>query len=68
MTDCLLELPLETVRSILAKEGIVPEVELTANPRGRQEGVLRVIRVLDGGRKLTCAYFLDPLAETGTKD
>lgn len=65
MTQSLKGLPLETARNILESEGLTGiEVTETVAPRGNvPRGTLRVVRVRDGGRKLTVARFPDEVRE-----
>ncbi len=58
MTE-LLGLPLERALAVLRARGVEPTVEWTQNPRRPVEGTPRVVRVLEGGRRLTCACFPD---------
>lgn len=64
MMDELLGLPLETALARLKAQGIVPCIQETCAPRRavRPEGMLRVVRVGEGGRRLTAARFLDPIS------
>ena len=60
----LLGLELTHARGILAKEGVEPEVTVTAAPkRTDREGVLRVVYAADDGRKLIVSRFVDPLED-----
>lgn len=64
MTDDELSLcgmPLEQVVAALEQQGIVPQITVTCAPRRTEDSsrILRVIRVNDGGRKLTVARFYD---------
>ncbi len=58
MPDCLLGLPLEEAEKRLLARGITPEITVSRAPRRPDgTGAFRVVRVLDGGRRLTvCAF------------
>ncbi len=64
MRESLLGLRLPDAVETLRREGIDPQVTLTAAPRRReaQEGELRVVYASDDGRRLTAARFLNPIA------
>ena len=57
MTPSLLGLPLDEALALLAKEGVVPEVLYTSGRRVADGGMARIVRVEEGGRRLTCALF-----------
>ena len=65
MREGVLGLELDRALSVLAHEGIEPQVTLTYAPRRRDEtrGVLRVVYASDDGRQLTVSRFLDPIAD-----
>ena len=65
MRSDVLGLELDRALSILAQEGVNPEVCITHAPRRRDEtrGVLRVVFASDSGERLTVSRFLDPIAE-----
>ena len=58
----LLGLPLESAVARLEREGVRPEVRVTAAPKGGRDGqgALRVVYASDGGEKLVAAAFLAP--------
>ena len=60
MTLHLLGLPLEKAILRLRAAGVEPHIEISRAPRRPQQaGALRVIRVREGGRRLTaCAFAL----------
>ncbi|MDD7173665.1 MAG: hypothetical protein PUH70_01130 [Clostridiales bacterium] len=70
MRESLLGLRLPDAVETLRREGIDPQVTLTAAPRRReaQEGELRVVYASDDGRRLTAARFLNPIAFRGQEN
>ena len=70
MRESLLGLRLPDAVETLRREGIDPQVTLTAEPRRReaQEGELRVVYASDDGRRLTAARFLNPIAFRGQEN
>ena len=70
MRESLLGLRLSDAVETLRREGIDPQVTLTAAPRRReaQEGELRVVYASDDGRRLTAARFLNPIAFRGQEN
>lgn len=62
----LLGYPLTEAVRRLAAEGITPAVSISRAPRRQDDpGVLRVVRVEDGGKRLTACAFVDGLKENG---
>ena len=64
MRENLLGLRLSDAMEMLRREGIDPQVTLTAAPRRKEAegGDLRVVYASDDGRRLTAARFLNPIA------
>ena len=64
----LLGLELTHALRMLASEGIVPQVTITAAPKkADREGTLRVVFAADGGRTLIVSSFVDPIADAAEK-
>lgn len=64
MTDfaALRGAPLERALEALRACGLTPDVVFTQSPRRPTTGTARVLRVTDGGARVTAAYFPDTLA------
>ncbi len=54
--ECLLGRKAEDALSLLAEQGIHPEIEKTG-PRPEEEGILRVVQVLEEGARLRVSVF-----------
>ena len=64
----LLGLELTRAEEILAAQGIVPKVTVTAAPKtADREGTLRVVFAGDDGKTLIVSRFVDPLADGQAK-
>lgn len=60
----LLGLELTHAQQILSREGIEPEIVITAAPKKvEREGILRVVSASDSGKRLIVSRFVDPVAD-----
>lgn len=64
----LLGLELTHAVQLLEKEGITPQIRITAAPKkADREGTLRVVFADDDGRTLIASRFVDPVADAQSK-
>ena len=65
----LLGLELTQAQALLAAQGVVPEVTVTAAPKKTdREGTLRVVFAGDDGKKPIVSRFVDPIAQAQAKE
>ena len=65
----LLGLELTQAQAMLAAQGVVPRVTITAAPKKTdREGTLRVVFAGDGGKELIVSRFVDPIADAQAKE
>ena len=68
MRTGLLGLELTQAVQLLEKEGVTPQVRITAAPKkADREGTLRVVFAGDDGRMLIASRFVDPIADAQVK-
>ena len=69
MRTGLLGLELTQAAALIEREGIVPQVTITAAPKmADREGTLRVVYVSDDGKSIIASRFVDPIAKAQAEE
>ena len=59
----LLGTPIEEAMAVLRRDGFNPDIVYTTSPKGQRNGIFRVLKISDDGKKIVASAFLDPIAD-----